>query len=146
MHNIIRIIPTLVPILLTGCTNVFVANYAGETHPPTRNARVVASAPEGATLIGTSSFVTSEEVTNSEAVYAAKQVGANAVKWSKDFQSQTTEYTTEPIYTRNNAEGETVQRISVPVPTTVNWYRVKARFWRMVDEEPPTTRQSEVNQ
>ena len=141
MRKIIRIAPALLPLLLAGCMNPFVSNYAGETYPATRNARVVASAPNGGTLIGTSSFVTSDEVSNGQALEAAKKVGATAVKWSKEFQNQTTEYATEPIYIRNNAAGETVQQISVPVPTTVNWYEVEARFWRedSGNTTPPAT-------
>lgn len=121
------------PLSLAGCMNAFVENYSGATYPKTKDVMVVQEAPEHSRLIGTSSFVTSEMIANSDAIDAAKEIGASAVKWSRTFENQTTEYSSQPIYTETNSEGETIQQISVPVPETVNWYRIDASFWRNLD-------------
>jgi hypothetical protein len=121
------------PLSLTGCMNAFVENYSGASYPKTKDVMVVQEAPEHSKLIGTSSFVTTDMIANSDAIEAAKEVGASAVKWSRTFENQTTEYSSQPIFTETNSDGETVQQISVPVPETVNWYRIDASFWRNLD-------------
>ena len=121
------------PLSLAGCMNAFVENYSGASYPKTKDVMVVQEAPEHSKLIGTSSFVTTDMIANSDAIEAAKEVGASAVKWSRTFENQTTEYSSQPIFTETNSDGETVQQISVPVPQTVNWYRIDASFWRNLD-------------
>ena len=121
------------PLSLAGCMNAFVENYSGASYPKTKDVMVVQEAPEHSKLIGTSSFVTTDMIANSDSIEAAKEVGASAVKWSRTFENQTTEYSSQPIFTETNSDGETVQQISVPVPQTVNWYRIDASFWRNLD-------------
>lgn len=76
-------------VLITGCTNSFLENYQGERFASVPSPQLVAAQPADAVQIGVSSFVSARHEGNSQALAAAKAVGADFVQWTKEYQGTT---------------------------------------------------------
>jgi hypothetical protein len=124
---------TLVSAFLAGCTmNPFIMNYRGDRMTPVLEAQVVQDAPaEGtATEIGSSTFLASvPKAGDTEAIEAAREVGAGMVKWScvNAGKIQSTEL--DPVYQRR-AEGRGNFGTYAPLPGQRESWQYTARFWR----------------
>lgn len=68
---------------LSGCSNEFLTSYRGERFAPTENPQLVLVHPSTSGLIGTSNFVSGSGYGQSEALAAARDVGADFVQWSR---------------------------------------------------------------
>lgn len=68
---------------LTGCSNEFLTSYRGERFAATENPQLVLVCPSTCGMIGTSNFVSGSGYGQSEALAAARDVGADFVQWSR---------------------------------------------------------------
>ena len=126
-----------IPLVLLGggCTNLYLAHYQGKQFTPTSEAKRVMQAPvaSSADLIGVSTFSTSSEIGNDQAIAAAERVGANMVEWDRSYQGKSTELELKPMfgpYTSGTAWAEGGSLVDVEMPQKVAWYRYHARFYR----------------
>ena len=128
--------------ILSGCANPFLENYSGARFPATDHAVIMMTHPEGQTPIGRSEFIATQMLGDREAIDAAKEVGANAVVWSKDYLNSTTDLTTrvQPVTSNTtttivgdvNAQVTTTQTDYqyIPETRTNHWWRYEAAFYR----------------
>ena len=134
-----RLLLTLsIPLVLlcTGCTNLYLAHYEGQQFTPTKDAKRVMQAPSqsSADLIGASTFVTSTEVENAQAIAAAERVGANMVEWDRSYQGKATQLELKPMfgpYTGGTEWAQGGSLVSAEIPVEESWYRYHARFYRL---------------
>jgi hypothetical protein len=122
-------------VLVTGCSNLFLAHYDGKQFPRTSTATRVTQTPAESTadLIGMSTFATSLDPGNDDAIAAAEQVGADMVEWDKSYQGTKTSLELRPIfgpYTSGTSWAEGGTLVDVEQPISVKWYRYHARFYR----------------
>ncbi len=121
---------------LAGCvTNPFLAGYKGERLEPVPAARVVTEepAPGTARQIGTSGFQSTSGRTadESEAIEAARTVGADLVQWNAKQLTREEWVESDPVYERR-ASGRGQFASYYPIPGTRERWRYTARFWRSV--------------
>jgi len=86
-------------LLLVGCENSFVRFYEGERAPRTSYAFSVDTPPEDVRLLGQSSFVSATGEGDSQAISAARTVGADYVVWNSEYQGTTSSSGVIPITT-----------------------------------------------
>ena len=128
---------------ISGCANPFLENYSGARFSPTTEAVVLMEAPQSQSPMGRSSFITSQVVGDNEAIAAAKEIGATAVVWSKNYLNSTTNLTTrvQPVTSNTtttivgdvNAQVITTQTDYqyIPETRTNHWWEYEAAFYRM---------------
>lgn len=130
MHRSLRFL--LLPLLavLAGCTNPFSENYNGETFHKTRFAQATLQPPPGAEKIGHSRFTTdTADWGQSDAIDAAKKVGANVVVWHRKEAGERPEIEQETIYSGTTSSGAT-NTIQIPVRVKKMFYTYTAEFYR----------------
>ena len=127
----------------SGCANPFLENYSGARFSPTAQAVVLMEAPKSQTPIGRSGFIATQVVGDNEAIAAAKEIGATAVVWSKNYLNSTTNLTTrvQPVTSNTtttivgdvNAQVTTTQTDYqyIPETRTNHWWKYEAAFYRM---------------
>jgi hypothetical protein len=126
---------------LAGCvTNPFLAGYTGERLDPVPAARVVTEEPAPGTAreIGKSGFQSTSGRTadESEAVEAARAVGADLVQWNAKQLTREEWVESDPVYERR-ASGRGQFGSYYPIPGTRERWRYTARFWRSVTSTAP---------
>ena len=135
---------------LAGCvTNPFLAGYKGERLEPVPAARVVTEEPAPGTAreIGTSGFQSTSGRTadESEAIEAARAVGADLVQWNAKQLTREEWVESDPVYERR-ASGRGQFGSYYPIPGTRERWRYTARFWRSVTSAEPAASAPEVPQ
>ena len=136
MKRLLLILSMPLVLLCTGCTNLYLAHYQGKQFKPTNEAKRVMQAPSesAADLIGVSSFSTSTDVDNGQAIAAAERVGANMVEWDRSYQGKSTELELRPLYGPYTGGTEWSQGgslVDAEIPVEESWYRYHARFYRV---------------
>ena len=128
---------------LSGCANPFLENYSGARFSPTEQAVVLMEDPKDHLPIGRSGFIASQVVGDDEAIAAAKEIGATAVVWSKNYLNSTTNFTSrvQPVTSNTtttivgdvNAQVTTTQTDYqyIPETRTNHWWKYEAAFYRM---------------
>ena len=130
MHRSLRIL--LFPLLavLAGCSNPFSDNYNGETFQKTRFAVAALKPPADGEKIGRSEFTTdTADWGQSDAIEAAKKVGANVVVWHRKEAGERPEIEQETVYSGTTASGAT-NTIQIPVRVKKMFYTYTAEFYR----------------
>jgi hypothetical protein len=142
LHDRILLRPLTVAVLacVAGCTaNPFLAGYRGERMAPVAEARVVQEAPAAgaATELGSSRFQASNgtHFGDAEAVDAARDVGADLVKWEVKQLTREEWVENDPVYERR-ASGRGQFASYVPIPGTRERWSYSARFWRSITASP----------
>lgn len=117
-----------VAICAAGCANPFLANYAGERWPRTREAAVVerAPAPDHVRWIGHSEFDAFEVLDDAAAIAAARAVGADLVEWDDHSIGDRVKWSSSPVLT-NQWDG---RMFNPATPVRQTEYRYEARFYR----------------
>ena len=128
-------IPLALPFLAGCVTNPFLAGYKGERLEPVPAARVVTEEPAPGTAreIGTSGFQSTSGRTadESEAIEAARAVGADLVQWNAKQLTREEWVESDPVYERR-ASGRGQFASYYPIPGTRERWRYAARFWRSI--------------
>ena len=122
-------------LLLSGCGNPFLKNYQGKTFPHVSSAARVMETPDESKvdLIGQSTFLTAQKVSEQGAIAAANSVGADFVEWDSSYKGTTTTLEIQPIFGPYTAGVDWAQggsQVDVERPVTEKWYRYHARFYR----------------
>lgn len=138
LHDRILLRPLTVAVLacVAGCTaNPFLAGYKGERMAPVAEARVVQEAPaaDAATELGRSTFQATNgtHFGDAEAIEAAKDVGADLVKWEVKQLDREQWVENDPVYERR-ASGRGQFASYIPIPGSRERWGFTARFWRSI--------------
>ncbi len=139
-------------MFLAGCANAFEEHFVGERGPEVALAQLApwGPVPSGTRLVGKSEFMTTRDEGDTEALAAARALGADAVAWRRSWKKDTqhTGYDrithTDRVTTTGNVGGvpfsstSTVQRTeAVPYQYTLRWFQYEARFYRALPVTPP---------
>ena len=146
--------------LLVGCQSGFEQFYKGSRCKPVENAQCVTSQPQGTWCIGASHFISAAGEGASDAVAAAKAVGADYVVWTSDykgtsqssgavpFTTPTSSTTTYQANTYGNVYGNSgyagsynantygtattygTQTTYIPYTVVNHWFQYSAWFYR----------------
>ena len=117
-------------MVLSGCSNPFVDNYNGQTYPKVKFAEAALEPPPDARKIGESDFTSdAQDWSQSDAIDAAKSVGADVVVWRRRDAGERTEIQDETVYSKENNSG-TVTKVQIPVKIRKMFYRYTAKFYR----------------
>jgi hypothetical protein len=93
-----RFVLGLTALAAAGCgSNPFRESYVGEVHPGVSEARATTGPPAGAREIGRSEFVTDGGASESEALSAARDVGADYVHWGGAYDGTSREVDYRPV-------------------------------------------------
>ena len=117
-----------------GC-NPFIQHYSGEIHPRTMETRVVEVAPNATELIGRSVFETSETCTETQALEAARKVGAEFLVYEEVDLGEHRSWEQTTLMTRSGPAGG-LAPINLPVSVTRQWHEYRASFYRTRDSGP----------
>jgi len=136
----LRSLPIAFLACVAGCTaNPFLAGYKGERMAPVAEARVVQEAPaaDAATELGRSTFQATNgtHFGDAEAIEAAKDVGADLVKWEVKQLDREQWVENDPVYERR-ASGRGQFASYIPIPGSRERWAFTARYWRSVTASP----------
>ena len=124
-------------ILLTavagGC-NPFIQHYSGAIHPRTMETRTVEVPPEATELIGRSVFETSETCTETQALAAARKVGAEFLVYEEVDLGEHRSWEQTTLMTRSGPAGG-LAPINLPVSVMRQWHEYRASFYRTMESE-----------
>ena len=121
-------------VVFSGCSNPFFDHYNGQTYPKVKFAEAVMEPPPDAQMIGKSEFTTDDQDwSQTDAIDAAKSVGADIVVWKRREAGERTEIQDETVYSRKNTDSDTETTVQIPVKVRKMFYRYTAEFYRAPD-------------
>lgn len=97
--TVVSVLAIVLAAAAGGCENGFAKCYQGERCPAVASAALVAEQPPQTRSIGRASFVSSRGEGDSQALSAARSVGADYVKWSSEYKGTTQSSGVVPITT-----------------------------------------------
>jgi hypothetical protein len=117
-------------VVFSGCSNPFFDNYNGQTYPKVKFAEAALEPPPDARKIGESDFTSdAQDWSQSDAINAAKSVGADVVVWRRREAGERTEIQDETVYSKKSDSG-TETKVQIPVKIRKMFYRYTAEFYR----------------
>jgi len=110
------------------CSNPFLGSYVGERFPPVGSAAVITQppSPQTARWIGRADFSTDAVIEPSQAIAAARAVGADLVEWSDRDTGTMLQWSSNTVSVSN----WTGQISTAPMPVADTLFRCSARFYR----------------
>jgi len=129
MRSLALLAATLPLVLaVAGCSNPFLSTYVGEKFPPVASAEVITQppSPQTARWIGRADFSTDGVIESSQAIAAAKAVGADLVEWGDRDAGTMLQWSSNTVSVSN----WTGQISTAPMPVADVLHRCSARFYR----------------